>query len=307
MDKTILLTGHTGFLGSYIYASLSRVCNVVTLGRENGCDYVVDFLSWDGSLNLSHSIFAIVHAAGLAHGNHFSKHDYDKVNTESVKHLKTIARRFNIPNFVFINSVNVCGAISGDNLGVNSLIRNKSPFIESKIKAENILRKDSPDSAHNLNWLILRLPLVIGSNPPGNLARLMNSVKSGKHIYLIGNSSKRSVVRAEDVATFIGSWLASSNRESATLNLCNQVHPSFNWIENSIAQSFNANYRFRIPIGLIRRVIIILHTSLGVTIPVISKILLPLTFDDSLARNEFNYQSKPLTAKLFSDDINPNH
>ena len=304
MDKTILLTGHTGFLGSYVYAQLNQLFNVVTLGRNISCDYIVDFFDWDGSLELRHKIDSIVHVAGLAHGKNYDYDSYQAVNVNAVGALKSIAHRNNVESFVFISSVSVYGLDSGFGISEYYDLKGSSPYAKSKIAAEKLIFSED---SFQMNTLVLRLPLIIGKNPPGNLGKLINSIKAGGHLFLRGNYSVKSVVRANDVAVFISSWLLSDKKESATLNLCNQVDPSFNWIENSIAKSLKAKYRLRIPIGLIRRVIIILHTSLGVTIPIISKILLPLTFDDSLARNKFNYQSKPLTAKLFSDDINPNH
>ena len=59
MVKSILLTGHTGFLGSVIYKSLIKEFIVYTLGRSQDCDYRVDFLNWDGKLELKHSVDAV--------------------------------------------------------------------------------------------------------------------------------------------------------------------------------------------------------------------------------------------------------
>jgi hypothetical protein len=50
------------------------------LGRDTSCDFRIDFYDWDGSLDLEHSIDAIVHVAGLAHGKSVSDQQMMEVN-----------------------------------------------------------------------------------------------------------------------------------------------------------------------------------------------------------------------------------
>ena len=102
----------------------------------------------------------------------------------------------------------------------------------SKIEAEKVIESSKLGSK-----LTLRLPLVLGPNPPGNLGRLLKSISSGYHIYLQGNRALNSVVFSSDVANFISQWLLQQKKASGTINLCNQTAPTFNWIENSIAES----------------------------------------------------------------------
>ena len=299
MVKSILLTGHTGFLGSVIYKELKKSFELVTLGRDISCDYRVDFSNWDGILDLKHSIDAIVLVAGLAHNKAKNHKELFDVNTTSVKHLLAIAKKNNVQSLIFISSTAVYGKIYGLDITENTSRLGKSDFSISKIEAEKVIESCNLDSA-----LILRLPLVLGPKPPGNLDRLSSSISSGSHIYLSGNLALKSVVFASDVASFISQWLMESKKESGTINLCNQDSPTFNWIENAIAESGGFRYRLRIPIKLLWRTVNWMKAKFNISIPLVGKLFYPLTFSDQLAREKFGYTSKPLNQTTFTNELN---
>ena len=299
MVKSILLTGHTGFLGSVIYTELKKSFEVVTLGRNTSCDYRVDFSNWDGSLDLENSIDAIVHVAGLAHNKAKDQKELFDVNTTSVKHLLAIATKNNVKSLIYISSTAVYGKIYGLDITESTSLHGKSEFSISKLMAERVVESCNLDSV-----LILRLPLVVGPNPPGNLGRLSRSIISGSQIYLSGNKAQKSVVFASDVASFISQWLSESQRDSGTINLCNQTAPTFNWMENAIAESGGYSYRIRIPIKFFRKIVNLIKAKLNISIPLVGKLFYPLTFSDQLAREKFGYTSKPLNQTTFTNELN---
>ena len=167
--KSILLTGHTGFLGSVIYKELKKSFHVLTAGRDASCDYNLDFSTWDGALELKHSIDAIVHVAGLAHNKAKSKEELFAVNTTSVQHLLSLAFKINIETFVIISSSAVYGKTYGVNIQENSSPKGKSDFALSKIEAEKLV-----ESLKFKSKLVLRLPLVIGPTHPEILVGCSN-------------------------------------------------------------------------------------------------------------------------------------
>lgn len=299
MIQSILLTGHTGFLGSVIYQELRKSFEVVTLGRDSSCDYRVDFSNWDGLLNLEHSIDAIVHVAGLAHNKAKNQKELFDVNRTSVKHLLEIAKKIKVESLIYISSTAVYGKKYGLDITENTSLRGKSDFSITKIEAERVIESCNLD-----NRLILRLPLVVGPKPPGNLGSLTKSISTGFHTYLSGNQAQKSVVFASDVASFISQWLLNSQRESGTINLCNQAAPTFNWIENAIAESGGYSYRLRIPIRLLWKVVNWMKAKLNISIPLVGKLFFPLTFSDQLAREKFGYTSKPLNQTTFTNELN---
>ena len=301
MVKSILLTGHTGFLGSVIYEELKKSFHVLTAGRDISCDYNLDFSNWDGALELKHPIDAIVHVAGLAHNKAKSKEELIAVNTTSVQHALSLAFNNDIETFVYISSTAVYGKTYGVNIQENSSIKGKSDFALSKREAEKLIESFTLGSK-----LILRLPLVLGPNPPSNLGRLLKSISSGSHICLQGNQAQKSVVFASDVANFISQWLSQPQRISGTMNLCNKTAPTFNWIENAIAEFGDHSFQFRVPIKFLWVAVNWMRAKLNISIPLVGKLFYPLTFSDQLAREKFGYISKPLNQTTFTNELNSN-
>ena len=305
MVKSILLTGHTGFLGSVIYEELKKSFRVLTAGRDVSCDYHLDFSKWDGTLQLKHSVDAIVHVAGLAHGKSISNEQMMEVNSNSVSKLLKVAQLFAVKEFVLISSVAVYGKSNGFNIDETSLPQPFNIYGKSKLLAENaVLQWASSDK--NRSYVNLRLPLIVGPNPPGNLGRLLKSISSRSHIYMLGNKAKKSVVFSSDVANFISHWLSQPQRISGTINLCNQTAPSFNWIENAIAKSEDHSFRFSIPIKFLWTTVNWMRAKLNISIPFVGQLFYPLTFSDQLAREKFGYTSKPLNQTTFTNELNSN-
>ena len=301
MVKSILLTGHTGFLGSVIYKELKKSFHVLTAGRDASCDYNLDFPKWDGALELKHSIDAIVHVAGLAHNKAKSKEELIAVNTTSVQHLLSLAFNNDIETFVYISSTAVYGKTYAVHIQENSSIKGKSDFALSKREAEKLIESFTLGSK-----LILRLPLVLGPNPPGNLGRLLKSISTGSHICLQGNQAQKSVVFASDVANFISQWLSQPQRISGTMNLCNKTAPTFNWIEDAIAEFGDHRFQFRVPIKFLWVAVNWMRAKLNISIPLVGKLFYSLTFSDQLAREKFGYISKPLNQTTFTNELNSN-
>ena len=301
MVKSILLTGHTGFLGSVIYRELKKEFKVMTIGRNEGCDYVIDFSRWNGRLTPLEDVYAIVHVAGLAHNKAKSKEELFAVNTASVQHLLSFAVKNNIETLVFISSTVVYGKTYGVNIRENGSMKGKSDFALSKREAEKLI-----ESSKLKSKLVFRLPLVIGPNPPGNLGRLLKSISSGSHIYLCGNKAAKSVVFASDVANFILQWLSQPQRISGTINLCSKTAPTFNWIENAIAKSGDHSFQLRVPIKFLWTIVNWIRAKLNISVPLIGKLFYPLTFSDQLAREKFGYTSKPLNQTTFTNELNSN-
>jgi len=304
MVKTILLTGHTGFLGSVIYRELRKQFNVVTLGRNQYCDYTIDFSKWNGALELKHSIDAIIHVAGLAHNKAHSDEEMIRVNVTAVDFLLKLASRETIENIVFISSVAVYGKDYGLDITEVSDLNPKSVYGRSKRDSETLITKWAEEN--NTNFLTLRLPLIIGPNPPGNLGKLIQSIQNGNHILLHGNKAKKSVVFASDVAAFIEKWLLSSDKKPGAINLSNVNTPTFNWIEKTIVYSSPKPLKTSIPIALIWNIIVSMRKYLGISVPFIGKLFYTLTFSDSLAREEYGYTSKVLNQTTFNDELNSN-
>lgn len=302
MVKSILLTGHTGFLGSVIYQELKKGFNVVTMGRNASCDYIVDFSDWDGYLELFDTI---VRVAGLAHKKaHAPQEEMKKVNVTAVDLLLKFAQSQSIKNFIFISSVSVYGKNYGLDITEESKLNHHTSFGRSKMDSEILVSYWGREN--NSNTLSLRRPLILGSNLPRNLGRLIHSIKKGQHIYLNGNNAERSIIFSTDVLALIKNWLWSSDKKSGVINRSNNTAPTFNWIEKALVKRLDAFYIISLPITFLWNLVFFMRKYLRISLPFLENHF-SITISDALARKENGYTSKELNQSNFNNELNSNN
>lgn len=286
-----LLTGSTGFLGKAIHDKLKLSNNVLTLGRGNAHDFSIGDLT-DAIFfpALNNHINLVVHVAGLAHLIPKSNDDvfeFDKVNYDGTRHLcKWIETWSHKPDtFIFISSAAVYGMDNASNINEESYLLGNSPYAVSKIKAERYLIDWG--NKLGIKILVLRLPLVVGSNPPGNLGKMIKAIKRGTYFSVGGGNVKKSMVLADDVAKLI----ADCPAVSGIYNLTDGHHPTFAELESLICQQLNKSKPFNLPLGIAK-----LLSKIGDILPVfpinsntINKITHDLTFSDLKARRDLGW------------------
>jgi nucleoside-diphosphate-sugar epimerase len=286
----ILLTGSNGFLGKYLYKTLSSEYSVFTLNRSNS-DFNIDLSNQ--MVNFSDSFDCIIHSVGLAHFNFKSVEESDlffKVNTIGTINLLKSLEVKNLPKyFVFISSVSVYGLTQGIGIDENFPLKATDPYGLSKIKAEKIILNWCTEK--NVICTILRLPLIVGSNPPGNLRSMINSIKHGYYFNISNGNVKKSMVLAEDVANYI----IQSAKVGGIYNLTDGYHPSFNELSKFIAEQLGSSKIYNLS-KKIARFLAIIGDIVGDKFPLnthkFEKITSSLTFDDTRARNNFDWNPK---------------
>jgi nucleoside-diphosphate-sugar epimerase len=284
----ILLTGGNGFLGRYIYDNLILDFEVMTLSRSS-CDYSFDLCDSPPVFNQIFDL--VIHSAGLAHFNPktvLEENLFFSTNVKGTENLLIGLERSGIPKkFVYISSVLVYGDLSGTLIDESFVVYSNSPFGKSKIEAENIILGWC--KKNNVLCTILRLPLVLGCNPPGNLGFLIGQIETGFYFNLLGNSSKRSVVLASDVAEFI----YRASEIGGIYNLTDGYHPTFNELAINISFQLGKGIPKSLPLGFIKMVAR-LGDFFGNYFPInstkLNKITTELTFNDSKARTSFGWK-----------------
>jgi nucleoside-diphosphate-sugar epimerase len=284
----ILLTGGTGFLGGIIQAVLANE-EVVLLGRRNSnilCDLSKEIPELP-SLDL------VIHAAGKAHSvpkTFIEKQAFFDINVQGTKNLlKGLEQAPTLPkSFVFISSIAVYGAESGLNISEDEPLNAKDPYGLSKIQAEHLIIEWC--LKHRIAYGIIRLPLLVGANPPGNLRAMINGIKKGYYFNIAGGKAKKSMVLAEDVAHIIPK-LANIG---GIYNLTDGYHPSFEEISVHIAKQMNKRKVLNIPYWLAR--LLAAFGDVMVKFPINSRILhkmnSDLIFDDTKARKLLDWKPK---------------
>lgn len=290
-----LLTGASGFLGRHILEVLTKN-SVITVGRTSNNVVITDLSK---SIPTLLPADVVIHCAGKAHTvpkTSEEANDFYQVNLIGTQNLlKALDRLDKKPKqLIFISSVSVYGLNSGQMISETHPLLGNSPYAESKILAENAVLDWSFD--HQVPAIILRLPLLIGSDPPGNLGKMIRGIKNKRYASINGGKARKSMVLASDVARLI----ARLENKSGIYNLTDRWHPSFNQLEKQLCEILNTRIFLKLPLNLAK-----LLAGMGdefsffpINSGLIDKITLDLTFDDSAAVKDLNWNPDSVLQKL---------
>jgi nucleoside-diphosphate-sugar epimerase len=295
----ILITGASGFLGKSILDFFSsKDISILSLGRNSLNDIKCDLSSEIPNLNLT-EIELVIHAAGKAHSipkNQLAINRFFEVNVIGTQNLLKGLALAGVPKqFVFISSVAVYGLNEGNKINENSPLLAIDPYGLSKIQAERVVIDWC--YKNNVVCTILRLPLLVGKNPPGNLGAMIKAIHKGYYFNIGGGKAIKSMVLAEDVVRFIP-IIASVG---GIYNLTDGEHPNFMYISNAIAKK----KMYNLPL-LIAKIMGYLGDCIGEKAPInslkIKKITTNLAFDDSKARR-LGWKSQSVLEYLKNNDL----
>jgi len=288
--STILLTGATGFLGKTMLKQLGNKHHVITLGRGKTNLIQCDLRNKVPSLG---QMDIVIHAAGKAHvvpKNSLEAEEFFEVNVTGLSNLLAALDPANsLRKFVFISSVAVYGLTEGNLVSENFPLQAEDPYGKSKIAAEKIVSDWC--IKNEIKYYILRLPLIAGTNAPGNLGALARGIKNDRYFSIGKASAKKSLVLAEDIARFI----TIMDGPSGIYHLTDGYHPTFSELETKISSFYGKKNVPSIPISIAK-----IFGSIGDLIGMdffplnskkLKKITSNLTFDDSKARNHLNWHS----------------
>lgn len=286
--KRCLLTGGSGFLGKYLHAAASREFEVRTLGRDES-DINIDI--GKDTPKLTGTFDRVIHAAGLAHtvpGTEEEKALFFSINTDGTERLcKALAQTGFKGHFIFISTVAVYGRDQGANISEKAPLEGNTPYALSKIKAEELLKEQS--KAQGFTLTILRLPLIIGKNAPGNLESMMKGISSGRYASIANGKARKSMVLAKDVAELC----ARPQVAEGTYNLTDRREPSFHELESLISAHYGKKAPRNLPL-MVARMIGLAGDVLGKRFPInsqtVKKITSDLTFNDDLAVNQLGWK-----------------
>jgi GlcNAc-P-P-Und epimerase len=263
----VALTGHTGFLGSYLKrVLLGRGIDVLGLGRGADSD-------WHFDLGLCVSEFPrgnegeeegpidlVIHAAGLAHRvpkTEDEKQAFFDINLEGTRRLlRGLRDSGNVPKrFVFISTIAVYGEPMDADICVPPYPSEAdleqldlTPYGLSKWKAEEAVR--SWCEVEGVQAMIWRLPLIVGENAPGNLGAMEKAIRKG-YYFRIGNSYERIrfYVNIEELGMRVLALLEENCAGSGTFNVISG-EKSYGDFEDEIASKYGKKVR-SIPLWMV--------------------------------------------------------
>ncbi len=287
MEK-LLITGGNGYLGKCIRDGLQGNYAIKTLGIKKTNDVVCNLAN--NVPDLSEGYEYIVHSAGMAHKlpkNFKEIFSYYQVNYMGVvrllKALDTVLVRPKA--IVFISTVAVYGKDKGNNINEEDTLSARDAYGRSKILAEMELNEWG--RRNDVKITILRLPLIVGNNPPGNLGAMIKAIKKNRFILIGEGNVKRSMVLAKDIVGFIPIVF----NVGGIYNLTDGYHPTYRELTDIIRSRLEVRRIHSIPLILAQLIALggdIIEMMLKISFLInsnrLKKLNSSLCFDDSKAR-----------------------
>ena len=177
----------------------------------------------------------------------------------------------------------------------NHPLNAKDPYGYSKICAEQIVSKWC--EKRNIIYTILRLPLIVGNDAPGNFKLMIGAIKKGYYFNIDNGKAKKSMVLTSDIAKILPSVASIGG----IYNLTDGYHPSFKELSLLIAKKLGKHVPYSLPKSL---ALILGHIGdlVGPNSPITTKkiynICSELTFSDSKARSAFGWNPSSILENL---------
>lgn len=265
----ILLTGSTGFLGSYLFKNLDTF-SLLSFDRKKS-----DKVKWE-------NLQGVIHCAGLAHNSHDKKLKelYYEANVNLTKNLINHFTNSPAHFFIFISTAtvyeNIPNLISIDESVVG---KNLSIYAESKLKAEEELLKNK-----NKKIFILRPSVIVGPNPKGNIRLLHKLVETKLPILIPSKSSPNNLTDIRNISKVIEFLVENyAEVESGVYNINDNHKPNIEDILKSIANEKGIKVTLvKIP----NRIFLFGLKIISFVKPSISKKLHSLFFDSTEISNQ---------------------
>ncbi|MDC0607881.1 NAD-dependent epimerase/dehydratase family protein [Amylibacter sp.] len=213
----IFVTGSNGYVGQALVLKLDEVgYEYCTLSHKE--DSFVEYFNANNSN--SPAKHTLVHIAGLAHKRNRSYSDFYDANVQYLKKTLSVLEKQNISRVVYISSISVYGDNATGSISEDCPTLPTTNYGKSKLYAEHYLTEYC--NAHGIQYYIVRPPLIIGPNCPGNLNRLFNLIMLRIPIPRSRNQVIRQFVGIRNFISLILTCIEHDNRESYIFNVADQ-------------------------------------------------------------------------------------
>jgi len=209
----LLLTGSSGFIGSYFQSNYGDKYDISTFSFQNDNFHKLDLNQVNTIIHLS----ALVHQMGGADEN-----EYKRINVDNTIALAQKAKQNGVKQFIFMSSVKVYGEESNIPYTETTRCEPQDDYGRSKLKAEKYLLSMQDD---NFTVSILRTPIVYGAGVKANIQNLIKLVRKVPILPFGGIDNRRSMVYIGNLCQLIhklcktkisGVFLAGDDRPVTT-------------------------------------------------------------------------------------------
>ena len=200
----ILVSGASGFIGLMLIKELlEKGHNVYGLVRTNNnyfnnknyTNIVIEDISKNIDFNKNIRIDYFYHLAAKTHDRTNNDDEYFRVNVLGLKNILRYVSKLKIRKIIMLSSIKVNGEGFNTNEQIysnHSKLNPKDDYGRSKLEAENLLKEFC--KINNINYVILRPPLVYGPGVKGNLSSLMNLIDKNIPMPIVKTNNMRSLI-----------------------------------------------------------------------------------------------------------------
>jgi len=300
--KRVLITGATGFIGSalakylrpmnYHLVGLTRSIKLLPTNKQNLVDEWIECNLADDEFNyeVMSNVDYVVHLAGNAHLTKEAAYsEYYRNNTVATKKLATVAAQYSVEKFIFVSTIKVNGdnseSESNFTFTEDSDVNPADYYSQSKYEAEKVLKDIC--QLHEMDFVILRPPLVYGAGVKANFLSLMRVVNSSMPLPMASLKSNRSFIYVDNLVDIIEKCISSDNLNDS-LYLVHDLSVSLPDLlrQLSIAMS-SRTILFPFPLSLLS-----FFCGLVGKKPVLDKLTSSLIINDTKMRNELAWRPK---------------
>ena len=230
----LLLTGSSGFIGSYFRSHYSDRYDIETFS------FFKDDLE---SLDLT-QIDVVVHLSALVHQmDGASKEEYERVNVVQTLELAKKAKTNAKSHFIFMSTVKVYGEETNTAYTEKSNCNPQDDYGKSKLKAELELQKLEDD---NFKVSIIRTPIVYGYGVKANIKNLISLVNKVSIMPFGGIENRRSMIYVGNLCHLIDTLI--QKQKSGIFLACDDKPISTTRLIQLIVKELDRNiYLIKIP------------------------------------------------------------
>jgi nucleoside-diphosphate-sugar epimerase len=258
MTAAVAVTGASGFIGRHLLDALARAgIEALAIGRTGGRAVPgatpVDPLDSRAIAAAARHARAIVHLAGKAHGRDGGATDDGALARANVDHAAAVARAAASlgATLVLVSSAGVLGRRSPpEGFTDASPASPHDAYTRSKLEGERQVRAVA--AAAGTPLVIVRPPMVIGPDAPGNFGRLLR-LAGRVPLPVRALPARRSIVGARNLADLLIRCATDPRAHGATM-LAAEPEPLTvaAMVEAVAAASGRAHATFGLPAGPIR-------------------------------------------------------
>ena len=253
MQHKILITGCTGFVGSFLVDKLKNKFKLKLLLRKKHFSskyknnenidivYLNSLSQRNGWFDIFKDCKIVIHLAGVAHLNENTNVKTPRLilntNYHGTINLYKNSIKYKIKKFIYLSSIGVNGEQNDGEFNEKSISQPNNIYSKAKFLAEERIKILSKNK--DIKYTIIRPPLIYGPNAPGNFNTLIKLIKKLRFFPFGSLENKRSFIGIYNLISFIEKCLMSKVSNNKTFVISDNEAVSLKVLIKKISKLLN--------------------------------------------------------------------